>query len=205
MGPFFQQHLLIFVFLLSQFGNFQNILNFCTIAIWWHLLWWTRIRDLWCYYCKWSWHCKLRGWFEFFSNKVFFNWGRYFFLHIMFCTLKGRHYSLNITFIYPGKPIHLWLELLQFLLYCSGLEQTCSIAKVCLYLDLRVQETSWPLPQRENISIFVCQEYKQGVENKSTSQNILHSRRHENNPYHINNDYVRIKTIFGSTFILIAA
>lgn len=102
----------------------------------------------------------------------FFNWGRYFFLHIMFCTLKGRHYGLNITFIYPGKPIHLWLELLQFLLYCSGLEQTCSIAKVCLYLDLRVQETSWPLPQRENISIFVCQEYKQGVENKSTSQNI---------------------------------
>ena len=40
-----------------------------------------------------------------------------------YCTLNRLQYSVHITFICTGKPKYLWLTLLWYLLYCTGLEQ----------------------------------------------------------------------------------
>ena len=93
-APFFQQQLPI-LYLSVTFGYSHQISNFFIILL---LLWWSVIRDLWCYYCKeimtrW----RLRWWLTF--------WGMYIVLFRQYyCTFHRLLCDVKIICTCAGKP-----------------------------------------------------------------------------------------------------
>ena len=101
----------------SHVGNSCNISNILLLLC---LLWWSVISNLWCYYLQNDCHSDGR----IFSNKVFFNKDIYIFKTEYYLIPNRLKYNVNIAFTCTGKLKKkiMWLDLLWYLLYCSGLE-----------------------------------------------------------------------------------
>ena len=95
--------------------------KFQTFSLLFYLLRWPVINDLCCYYCQKITTCwRLRWWWTYFSNKVFLIWTCSFRYSVI---AHSTDESVDIIYMRWETKMFMWLALLWYSIYCSGLRQ----------------------------------------------------------------------------------